>query len=214
MPIIRSITDIKCLLATCQTSTSPCSCFESDETFVSMGSLLDHLHFENKSACKTSVSSALADLMETATHKCHALSYLVLRTQMKGTEGARIFAQHFTADKMHLLETLTHDDRGVAISLWSGYMLMYAQNVLPAAFESKAALFIVRHYETLGARLTSQRDDRTLYGGLGVLLLILIRNELARKHVFSLFPKSSEIWKDIRSSGHPTLTRYLDQLSL
>ena len=179
-----------------------------------MGRLLDQLHFENKSACKTSVSTVLADLMEIATGKCHALSYLVLRTQMKGNEGARIFAQHFTADKMQLLETLTQDDRGVAVTLWSGYMLMYAQNVLPAAFEPKAALFIVRHYSTLGTRLSANQDTRTLHGGLGVLLLILLRNDLARKQVFERFSEESNIWKDIRALGHPTLIRYLDKLGL
>ena len=214
MPIIRSITDIKKQIAECQLTEDPCVCLDNDETFLSLGHLLDHLHMENKSACKRSVCAVLADAVETATRRCQALSYLVLRTQMKGTEGAKIFAEYFTAEKINTLESLTQDDRGVAITLWSGYMLMYSQNVLPSAYEPNAALFIARNYLILAPRLTSLGDSRTLCGGLGVLLLILMRNDRAKELVLSSYTIESCLWTHVRSLNHPTLTRYMDQLCL
>lgn len=179
-----------------------------------MGHLLDNLHLENKSACKRSVVAALAEIIPIASRRCHALGYLVLRTQMTGKEGARMLAARFTADMMATLESLTADCRGVAVTLWSGYMLMYSQNVLPVDFEPHVALYFARHHEGLSEKLSSCGDTRTLYGGLGVLLLILNRNEQAKTLVLQRFPDDSLLWKNIRGLSHPTLNRYLDQLFL
>ena len=214
MPLIRSLVDIKTSIIACQSAEDQCTCFDSDDTFVSLGHLLDQLHMENKRACKRSVSAALADVITSANHQCHMLSDLVRRTQMQSAEGAKIFVETFPFEKMDLLERLTINDRGVAPTLWKGYMLMYSQNVLPASYETNIAIYLARNFARLSHRFEEHGDTRSRDGGVGVLLLILIRNENAHTAVFLEFPRRSSLWKDVRTINHPTLNRYLDQLGL